>query len=62
MKDATTFTVLGDGDLRTAELLKQLAKRKYSYNLALEYEESEASPMNDIRACLKSEKKAAEGL
>ena len=62
VKDATEFKILGEGDLRTAELLKQLAKRKYNYVLALEYEESEAMPMDDIRACLKAEKKAAEGL
>ncbi len=62
VKDATEFKILGEGDLRTAELLKQLAKRKYNYILALEYEESEAAPMDDIRACLKAEMKAAEGL
>jgi len=62
VKDAKTFSILGEGDLRTADLLKQLAKRKYNYNLALEYEESETMPMDDIRACLKAEKKAAEGL
>lgn len=62
VKDAKTFTILGEGDLRTADLLKALAKRDYKYVLALEYEESEANPMNDIRACLKAEKKAASGL
>jgi inosose dehydratase len=62
VKDAKTFTILGEGDLRLAELLKQLAKRKYNHILALEYEENEAAPMDDIRACLKAEKKAAEGL
>ncbi|MDB5349523.1 MAG: sugar phosphate isomerase/epimerase [Planctomycetota bacterium] len=62
VKNATEFKILGEGDLRLTELLKQLAKRKYNYNLALEYEESEAMPMDDIRACLKAEKKAAEGL
>ena len=39
-----------------------LAKRKYNYVLALEYEESEAMPMDDIRACIAAEKKAASGL
>ena len=62
VKDATTFKILGEGDLRTAELLKGLAKRRYNYVLALEYEESEAMPMDDIRACLAAEKKAAAGL
>lgn len=62
VKGAKTFTILGDGDLRMADLLKELAKRKYSYNLALEYEENEAAPMDDIRACLAAEKKAAASL
>jgi sugar phosphate isomerase/epimerase len=62
VKDATTFTLLGDGDLRLAELLKQLAKKKYAYNLALEYEENEASPMDDIKACLKAEIAASAGI
>ncbi len=62
VKDATTFTILGQGDLRLSDLLKALAKRKYSYTLALEYEESEAMPMDDIRACLAAEKKAAASL
>ena len=62
VKDAETFTILGDGDLRVADLLKALAKRKYDYVLALEYEEHEAMPMDDIRACLAAEKKAAKGL
>ncbi len=52
VKDATTFTVLGEGDLRIADLLKALAARKYSYALALEYEESPEAPMPDIRKCL----------
>ena len=62
VKDATTFKILGEGDLRTAELLKGLAKRKYNYVLALEYEESEAAPMDDIKACLEAVKKSAKGL
>ena len=62
VKDANTFTILGEGDLRTTALLKELARRKYNYALALEYEESEAAPMADIRACLLAEQKAAEGM
>lgn len=62
VKDATRFTILGQGDLRTAELLKALAQRKYNYCLALEYEENEAMPMDDIKACLEAVKKAAMGL
>lgn len=62
VKNAETFTILGEGDLRTADLLKALAKRKYRYVLALEYEENEKSPMADLRACLAATKKAAAGL
>ena len=59
VKDAKTFTVLGEGDLKTADLLKALAKRKYSYCLALEYEENPKSPDADIKACLEATRKAA---
>lgn len=52
VKDATQFTILGKGDLRTVDLLKALARLKYNDCLALEYEESESAPMDDIRACL----------
>jgi inosose dehydratase len=62
VKDAKTFTILGKGDLRTSDLLKALAQRKYNYCLALEYEESEKAPMDDIRACLAAVKSAAAGL
>jgi inosose dehydratase len=62
VKNATEFTVLGQGDLRTADLLKALASLKYSYCLALEYEEKPADPMDDIRTCLAEVRKAASGL
>ena len=52
VKDATTFTVLGKGDLRTVELLKVLARNKYNYCLAIEYEENANDPVDDIKACL----------
>ncbi|MFO0907498.1 MAG: sugar phosphate isomerase/epimerase [Isosphaeraceae bacterium] len=52
VKDAKTFTLLGEGDLRTVDLLKALAALKYDYCLALEYEENPESPVSDIRACL----------
>jgi inosose dehydratase len=52
VKDAKTFTILGEGDLKLAELLLSLAKLKYSYGLALEYEENEQDPIADIRKCL----------
>jgi sugar phosphate isomerase/epimerase len=59
VKDATKFTVLGKGDLRTADLLKVLAHNKYDYCLALEYEESEQNPADDLRACLAAAREAA---
>ncbi len=52
VKDANTFTILGKGDLRTVDLLKVLAANKYKYCLAIEYEESEDNPVEDIKACL----------
>lgn len=52
VKDGEKFTILGRGDLRTVDLLKALAARKYRYLLALEYEESPEDPLADIRACL----------
>jgi inosose dehydratase len=58
VKDAKTFTVLGKGDLRTVDLLKVLAKNKYKYCLAIEYEESEDDPVADIKACLAEAAKA----
>ncbi len=59
VKNATEFTVLGEGDLRTADLLKALARRQYKYCLALEYEEHPQAPMDEIRACLAAARKAA---
>ena len=59
MKDATKFTVLGDGDLRTADLLKVLAKNHYDYALALEYEEHPDDPIAELRECLAATRKAA---
>lgn len=58
VEDATEFTVLGEGDLRTADLLKALADRKYRYCLALEYEENPQDPIDDIRACLEATREA----
>jgi sugar phosphate isomerase/epimerase len=52
VKDAARFTVLGKGDLRTADFLKTLAKNEYKHLLAIEYEENEKSPVEDIKACL----------
>ncbi len=59
VKDANTFTILGQGDLRTVDLLKALARNKYSYCLAIEYEEKPENPVADIKACLVAAQKAA---
>ncbi len=58
VKDAKTFTILGAGDLRLADLFKALDAIKYNYCMALEYEENEKDPMADIRACLDAAAKA----
>jgi sugar phosphate isomerase/epimerase len=52
VKDAESFTILGRGDLRTVDFLKALAKNKYRYCLAIEYEEHPDNPIEDIKACL----------
>jgi sugar phosphate isomerase/epimerase len=52
VKNAQTFTILGMGDLRTVELLRALAGAKYSYCLAIEYEEKPEDPVDDIKACV----------
>jgi sugar phosphate isomerase/epimerase len=59
VKGGKTFTVLGQGDLDLPALFKALAKNDYSYCMALEYEENEANPIDDIRACLDAAAKAA---
>ena len=58
VKDAKTFTILGEGDLKLGEFLQALAKLKYKYCMALEYEESESDPIPDIKKCLMSVKEA----
>jgi inosose dehydratase len=58
VKDAVKFTILGQGDLRTVDFLKALAKNKYSYLLAIEYEENPEDPIADIKACLVEARKA----
>jgi inosose dehydratase len=58
VKDATTFTTLGKGDLRTVDLLKVLARNNYEYCLAIEYEENPENPIDDIKVCLAETSKA----
>lgn len=62
VKDANHFTILGEGDLRTADLLKALAKINYNYCLALEYEEHPENPVPDLRGCLEAVRAAAASL
>ncbi len=56
VKDAKTFTILGKGDLKLGDLFQALAKQKYNYCMALEYEESETNPIADIEQCLMAAK------
>jgi inosose dehydratase len=60
VKDARTFTILGQGDLRTVDLLKALARNKYDHCLAIEYEEKPEDPAEDIKACLTEVRRALE--
>jgi inosose dehydratase len=58
VKNAKTFTILGEGDLKLETLLQKLAQLDYGYCLALEYEENEKDPIADIRKCLDATKEA----
>jgi sugar phosphate isomerase/epimerase len=58
VKDAKTFTILGQGDLRTVDFLKALVRINYRYCLAIEYEEKPENPFDDIKACLAEARKA----
>ncbi len=58
VKNATEFVILGQGDLKLKELLKELAAQNYSETLALEYEENPENPIADIEACLQAVRKA----
>ena len=62
VKDATHFTVLGKGDLKTADLFKALAKIKYDKCLAVEYEEHPEDPIAEIKACLAEARSALSSL
>jgi len=62
VKDRMHFTVLGKGDLRTAELLKVLHGLNYQECLALEYEENVMNPIEDIRNCLSAVREAVASL
>jgi len=59
VKNAETFTVLGQGDLRTTDFLKTLAAHRYDHCLAIEYEENPEDPRAEIQECLQELKRAA---
>ena len=52
VKDAQHFTILGKGDLNTPGLFRVLNANDYKGLVAVEYEENEKDPADDIRACL----------
>ena len=58
VENAETFTLLGQGDLRTVDLLKALAANGYGHCLAIEYEEKPGNPLEDIKVCLAEARKA----
>ncbi|WP_337175249.1 sugar phosphate isomerase/epimerase [Paludisphaera sp.] len=62
VKDAKHFTILGQGDLNTPGLFKTLKSQGYKSLVALEYEENEQDPADDIRACLEEVQKAVDSL
>ncbi len=52
VKDAEHFTILGQGDMNTPGLFRVLIANGYDGLVAIEYEENEENPVDDIRACL----------
>jgi len=60
VKNATQFTILGQGDMDVVGVLKALRAIKYNGVVALEYEEHPENPIADIRQCLDAVKVAAQ--
>lgn len=60
VKDAQHFTILGKGDLNTPGLFRILIANGYKGLVAVEYEENEKDPVDDIRACLEEVAKVLE--
>jgi sugar phosphate isomerase/epimerase len=58
VKDKTRFTILGQGDLRVADFLRELLRFGYSQPISLEHEENPQNPMADLRACLEAARSA----
>lgn len=52
VKDAKTFTILGQGDMDLPGVLRALRTLRYREVLALEYEEHPDNPLADIEQCL----------
>jgi inosose dehydratase len=62
VKDATRFTILGQGDLDLVGLLKVLRTLKFDQVMALEYEENPQNPIPDIQECLAAVRAAVDKL
>jgi inosose dehydratase len=60
VKDAKTFTILGQGDMDLVGVLKALKALRFREVLALEYEENPQNPIADIQACLTAVRSALE--
>lgn len=60
VKNATEFTILGQGDMDVVGVLKALRAINYKEVLALEYEEHPENPIADIRQCLDAVKSAVQ--
>lgn len=54
VKEAKIFTILGEGDLDVAGMIKTLKAQKYEHCLAIEYEENPDNPLSDLEACLRN--------
>lgn len=54
VKDATKFTIIGEGDLDILGCLKALKANKYDHILAFEYEENPDNPLSDLEVGLKN--------
>lgn len=62
VKDVRRFTILGQGDLNHPGLFRALKSQGYKGLVALEYEENEQDPADDIRVCLEEARKAIDSL
>ena len=58
VKDKTKFTEVGKGDLKVADLLKELRDLQYRQIISLEYEEHPENPISYIEECLAATREA----